>query len=281
MEGIEQNNLLLHLNDIWKEKEKCRLLKESKRFSPNDVRNTYFSLIMQIINDYYTGMIEPYFMKRLSIPFQNGVLSPYFPSSLENKLYSNLGFLCEDQYIKTWHDLKKVGIVSNLWIVFEDSIDIIYSKIATEDDVNNYKYAHFNRIRGLIEGKISEEDLKHIKAKLQSDYIGINNKYNYVLNSLEIEKSEAKGLKKYREFLQFFNVLRNTLHTNSRPIKDFNFNTSIGKFKFEKNKHIDFFTTDILYASVVMFIEIFDFIRTKLKYDGEIFNSATLVSSAY
>jgi hypothetical protein len=236
---------------------------------------------MNIINDYYTGMIGPYFMKRLAIPFQNGSLLPYFPISLENELYSNLGFLCEDEYIKTWHDLKKVGVVYNLWIVFEDSIDIIYSKIVTQNAVSNNKYANYNKIKDLIERKISEANLKQIKSKLQCDYIGINNKYNYVLTSLATEKTEDKELKKFREFLQFFNILRNTLHTNSRPIKDYNFNTSLGKFKFEKNKHIDFFTFDVLYASIVIFIEIFDFIRTKLKYDKELFNSATLVSSSY
>ncbi len=277
----ENTDLLLHLQDIWKEKERCRILKQSKVFTSSDVRNTYFSQIMNIINDYYLGMISPYFMNRLNQPFRDGILRSYFPFQKENELYSNLGFLCEDHYTKTWHDLKKVGIVFNLWIVFEDSIDIIHNKMAAKDIVSNYKNGQFNKIKEIIEGKISKEDQVIIKSKLQSDYIGINNKYNYVLTSLVIDKSETKQLKEYREFLQFFNILRNTLHTNSRPIKEYHFKISIGDFKFVKNTHIDFFTLEVLYSSVVMFIEIFDFIRIKLKIEEEIFNPATLVKSSY
>ena len=281
MSKTENTDLVLQLQSIWKEKERCRSLKSSETFTSNDVRNTYFSQIMNVINDYYLGMIGPYFMQRLDRPFRDGLLRPYFPAFNENELYSNLGFLCENHYIKTWHDLKKAGIVFSMWIVFEDSIDIIFNKIISKDNLNNNKLGQFNKIKKLLEGKISEVDLEIIKSKLQSDYIGINNKYNYVLTSLKIEKSEDKKLKQYREFLQFFNILRNTLHTNSRPIKDYHFKISIGDFKFEKDKHIDFFSLNVLYESLVMFIDIFDFIRSKLNFDGEIYNSATLINGSY
>ncbi len=281
MSKPENIDLSIHLQEIWKEKERCRSLKESKIYTSNDVRNTYFSQVMNVINDYYFGMIGPYFMQRLERPFKDGVLSPYFPANNENTLYSNLGFLLDNNYIKTWHDLKKVGIVFSMWIVFEDSIDIIYNKIVSIDDLNNNRIGQYNKIKDLIEGKINEEDLVLIKLKLESDYIGINNKYNYVFNSLNIDKAESKKITQYRSFLHFFNILRNTLHTNSRPIKDYYFKTTIGDFIFEKDKHIDFFNLEVLNASLEMFIDIFDFIRSKLDFEGEIYNTATLIKGSY
>ena len=64
-------------------------------------------------------------------------------------------------------------------------------------------------------------------------------------------------------------------------MKDIEFKTSIGTFKFEKNKHIDFFTLDVLYSSIKYFIEILCVIRDNLKYEGEIINTATTINNQY
>lgn len=274
----EHLQFLKHLENIWNLKNQCKKLSKSNKFSDNDIRNTFFRQIMNIINDYYSGMIMPVFINRVDKSFSDGVLRPYFPVSEENDLISNLGFFREEPYLKTWHDMKKLGLVFNLWIVFEDSIDIIYTNIITKDELQVNQNTNYNKIKKIIENKLNTEDLNYIKKKLMSEYIGVNNKYNYVLNNLNLEKIQ---LKEYREFLQFFNILRNTLHTNSRPLKDYQFNLSIGNIMFKKNKHIDFFTFDILYYSIEMFLKTYCLIRDNLSLKREIFNPSTLVKGSY
>ncbi|WP_140486110.1 hypothetical protein [Flavobacterium sp. GSA192] len=272
---------LNHLQSIISLKESCRPLSEDKKYSHDDVRNTYYRQVMNVINDYYLGMIGPFFMNRIKDPLGNGTIAQYLPCAIENELFSNLGFLCSFSYLKTWHDMKKVGLVFSLWIVFEDSIDIIYQNIATESEIEKYKNGTFNRIKKIIEGKLIDEDIQSIQEKLKSDYIGINNKYNYILNFLTLDKNQKKKVKEIRDFLQFFNILRNSLHTNSRPMKNYEFKLSIGTFKFEKNKHIDFFTLDVLYNSINEFVKIFSFLRENLDIEKEMFNTASLVENSY
>lgn len=281
---ISESDYLLfkeHLKQIINLKEKCRSLSDDEKFKYNDVRNTFYRQVMNIINDYYLGMFGPFFMARMKTPLANGTLAPYLPDEVENSLISNFGFLCEQSYLKTWHDMKKVSLVFSLWIIFEDSIDVIYSYIVDEKEVENLKNGTYSRIKKYLEDKLSEEDLLSIQAKLKSDYIGINNKYNYILNRFSLNKALKKELKEIREFLHFFNVLRNILHTNGRPMKDYNFKLSFGEFKFEKNKHIDFFTPDVLFICVEKFVGIFNFIRENLQIGDEIFNTASLIENSY
>lgn len=281
---ISQEDYLLlmnHLKQIIHLSNQCRELSKNSNFSHDDVRNTFFRQIINVMNDYYLGMFGPFFMMRIKEPLANGTLAPYLPDDVENSLISNFGFLCEQNYLKTWHDMKKVSLVFSLWIIFEDSVDFIYAHIVDEGEVEKLKNGTYNRIKEMLEGKLKEEDLKNIQTKLKSDYIGINNKYNYILNKLTLDKSQKKKLKEIREFLQFFNVLRNILHTNGRPMKDYEFKLDIGTFKFEKNKHIDFFTPDVLYLCIEKFVSIFSFLRENLNEEDEIFNIASLVENSY
>lgn len=280
-EHTDYFKFLHHLQKVWDLKEQCRTQSKSEKYTENDARNTFYNQIMNVINDYYLGMTGPLFIKRLDKPFQDSVLIPYFPVLEENNLFSNLGFLCEEPYLKTWHDMKKVGLVFTLWIVFEDTIDIIYQSIVAESELQTNQNGNYNRIKKIIEGKLNEEDILSIQGKLKSNYIGINNKYNYILNALTLDKSQSKQLQDIREFLQFFNILRNTLHTNSRPMKDYLFKLEIGHFTFEKNKHIDFFTFDVLYYSIEKFVDIFGFIRDNLKVKEKIFNPTTTINGSY
>jgi hypothetical protein len=276
-----QTYVIEYLQKIWALKEESRILAKNERFSTNDVRQVYFNQIMNAISNFYLGILIPYFIKKLDAPFKDGVLRKYFQYAEENNQFANLGFVCEDNFLKTWHDLKKVDIVYNLWIIFEDAIDIIYNKITNEADRNIYQYGNYNKIKNIIEAKLNEEELKIIKEKLQSQYIGINNKYNYIFNSLIIDNDKKNKIHEFRRFLEFFNFLRNTLHTNSRSMKDIEFKTAIGTFKFEKNIHIDFFTLDTLYSSIKYFIEILCVVRDNLSYEGEIINTATTISNKY
>lgn len=277
----QQFDIIKYLQSIWILKEECRTHAKDKKFSADDVRNVYFNQIMNAINNFYLGILIPYFMRKLDKPFKDGVMRGYFQHTIENTQFANLGFVCEEAYLKTWHDMKKVEIVYTLWVIFEDSIDIIYNKISTEEDRSIYQYGSYNKIKNIIENKLTDEELILIKEKLKSQYIGVNNKYNYIFNSLTLDKDGMKNIQEYRNFLHFFNFLRNTLHTNSRSMKDFECNLSIGKFNFEKDKHIDFFTLDTLYSSVNMFVEIFCLIRDKLVFKDKIVNTAKLVENKY
>lgn len=280
-EETEYFKFLDHLQKIWNLKDECRTLSKCEIYTANDVRNTFYSQIMNVINDYYLGMAGPILINRLDKPFRDGVLIPYFPISEENEHVSNLGFLKDNQYLKTWHDMKKLGLVFTIWIVFEDTIDIIYKSIVTESEIKTNQNGNYNRIKKIVEGKLNEEEIQNIQNKLKSDYIGINNKYNYILKELTLDRIQSKQLQDIREFLQFFNILRNTLHTNSRPMKDYQFKLEIGNIKFEKDKHIDFFTFDVLYYSIRKFVDIFSFIRDNLKVKEEIFNPTTTINGSY
>lgn len=279
--NYEYHQFLNHLKLMLNIKEECRSLGKSERFTCNDVRNTFYSQIMNVINDYYFGLLSPFFLKRLDKPFKDAVLRPYFTSANENELFAEFGFLCEDNYLKTWHDLKKVSLVFNLWIVFEDSVDILYQNVASDSEKESNLNSNYKRIEKVVIGKLSESDIEDIKNHLRTTYVSINNKYNYLLNALDLEKSKSKQLPEIRDFLQFFNVLRNTLHTNSRPMKNYNFKLKMGEFKFEKNKHIDFFTFEIISASVEKFVFIYNLIRDNLLFEDEIFNSSTYINNTY
>ena len=50
--------------------------------------------------------------------------------------------------------------------------------------------------------------------------------------------------------------MRNTLHNNSRPMKNYKFSLKMGEFKFERDKHIDFFTYDVILESIEKFFEV-------------------------
>ena len=64
-------------------------------------------------------------------------------------------------------------------------------------------------------------------------------------------------------------------------MKDYNFKLSIGNFSFKKDKHIDFFTLDVLYSSIETFVTTFELIKNKLIFEREIFNPATSVKNSY
>jgi REP element-mobilizing transposase RayT len=277
---MEYKQFLDHLKLIFKIKEECRELGKSELFTTNDVRNTFYSQIMNVINDYYFGMLSPFFITRLDKPFRDGVLRPYFTNLDENDLFSNLGFLCEEGYLKTWIELKKVSLVYNLWIVFEDSIDLIYNSVISDQDKELNLNSNFNRIEKIIHGKLSEAEIHEVKTKLKSTYISINNKYNFILNALELEKNQIKQLSEIREFLQFFNIMRNTLHNNSRPMKNYKFSLKMGEFKFERDKHIDFFTIDVILESIEKFVSIFNLIRENLNFNEEIFNPVSNINKS-
>ena len=194
-EQTDYLKFLKHLKAVWNLKEQCGILAKSEKFTTNDARNTFYRQIMNVINDYFLGMLGPFFMKRLDKPFRDAVLKPYFPLPVENDLFSNLGFLCEEPYLKTWHDMKKVGLVFTLWIVFEDTIDIIYQRVVSDSELEVNQYGNYNRIKKIFEGKLNEEDIEALKNKLKSDYIGINNKYNYILNALTVSSPQVRPFK--------------------------------------------------------------------------------------
>ena len=91
--------------------------------------------------------------------------------------------------------MKKVGLVFTLWIVFEDTIDIIYQRVVSDSELEVNQYGNYNRIKKIFEGKLNEEDIEALKNKLKSDYIGINNKYNYILNALTVSSPQVRPFK--------------------------------------------------------------------------------------
>lgn len=271
MVTIEDYDIFLnHLEDTWNLSQKCKELTLRNKFNSNDIRNTFFIQVSNILNDYYNGLLSPFLIIRLKDVFKIPETQRCFPDLKENKLISNLGFLTDLNYLKTWHDKQKLNLVFSLWIVFEDTIDVFYKNISKPEEVEVYKNLTFNKIKRFLIDKVSEDELNIIKEKLFSEYIGVTNKYNLLLSKVNSDEIDKKTIREIREFLDFFNTLRNTLHLNSRPIKDRMFNVPFGKYSFTKDKHIDFFTFDVLFKSTEYLVDRFDLIRKNIKYESQI-----------
>jgi hypothetical protein len=164
-------------------------------------------------------------------------------------------------------------MVFTCWIIFEDSIDLIYSHIVEKDELDKNFNMYFFKILEFLT-PIEDNIKTKIQEKLKTPYININSKYNYLLNI--INKNKLK-IKTYRKFLEFFNVTRNCLHFNSRPIKDYSFSLPFGNFELKKGEIIEYFTYDVIEHSIKYFIEIFNFIRVNLPIDSVIINPATKI----
>lgn len=270
-----------HIATIWDYKLDSKAKMIDKRFSAIDVRNTYFTQMANVLNNYYCGIVSPFFMTRLVPAFDAGILRNYFPEN-ERNYASNIGFLAEDGYVKVWHDIQKMNLVVGLWIIFEDNIDFIYQQVASEEEKESVKNQYFKKVINLLLPKtLTEEEVVRLKSELYTEYVSVNNKYNFILNKLKENGVTKKELVPIREFLSFYNTLRNSSHYNSRPLKDAEFKTTIGDFKLEKGKHTDFFTFKVLEDCVGEFIRIMIVIRDNLKLDKEIVNTAVHISSMY
>lgn len=274
----DQNYLefLKHLKAMCELKNKCRAEGEKSIYSNNDVRNVIFNQVMNTINDYYLSLLSPMLLNRLRPAFDSGMLKDFFPNQDENKLYEDLGFLFDHNYLATWHNMAKVKFVYNIWTVFEDYIDFIYMKIVPKEEINSLKDSNYKKIEKTLVGKIDDKTAEELRCKLSAEYISVNNKYNSIFNTISNPQLKS-NIVDFRNFLSFFNVLRNSLHRNSRPQKDYNFKTRIGTFRFEKDKHIDCFTFTVIHDSFSNFIDLFVLIRDELPFGEEIFNTAVLV----
>lgn len=273
----QRTQFINHFTEVWKLKEQCRAIGLSSLHSKNDVRTVWFNQMMNLINQYYFGMLAPNLMMRIGPAFSDGVLKSYFPDQDEIPLIENMGFLLDPNYLKTWREIQPLHLISGCWIVFEDSIDLLYAELSNEEDQANFKDGIFNKIKKHLSA-VSESDLNEIKLKLKSEYIGVSNKYNFIFNSLGNAISKRK-LKELRQFLFFFNTLRNSLHLNSRPQKDYTFNLPIGTLELKKNVHADVFTLEVLLYSLKTFVEIFSLLSTHLTTKKEIVNPSTQLDS--
>jgi hypothetical protein len=265
------NQYLIHLEKIWNLKVKCKNLSIDSNFDKVDVRNLFFNQISNSLNDYYVGSINPFLINRLEQAFIDGVIQKYFPNERENHLISNLGFLNDFNYLKIWHDKQKLNLIFSLWIVFEDNIDLLYSSLISEKEIETENNRNFNKIKNIIERHLDDFIIEEVKSKLEINYIGINNKFNLLLNHALFSSSKLKK-KEMRNFLEFYNSLRNTFHSNSRSLKNKKFVLPYGSFSFKKNEPIDFFTLEILVKTTENLINVFETIRTSLKYPKIVLN---------
>ena len=76
-EQTDYLKFLKHLKAVWNLKEQCGILAKSEKFTTNDARNTFYRQIMNVINDYFLGMLGPFFMKRLDKPVSSPQVRPF------------------------------------------------------------------------------------------------------------------------------------------------------------------------------------------------------------
>ena len=63
-------------------------------------------------------------------------------------------------------------------------------------------------------------------------------------------------------------------------MKNYKFSLKMGEFKFERDKHIDFFTYDVILESIEKFVSIFNLIRENLNFNEEIFNPVSNINKS-
>jgi hypothetical protein len=260
--------IVLHLQD------RAGNLSMDTRFSENDVRNTFFLKFHYLLEYYYADIQIPYLFQKLGEPFQNGELSQYFDSkSVETFHFQNLGSLAMGENLAPYLSAKRVKFIFSIWMIFEEAIDQIYQHIVTSDDKENAKFQMFNKIRSKLSKKMTEEEILVIKNKLKSDFVSLQTKYNYKFKKI---KSNDNGIliNNYKEFLSFFNTLRNSFHSNSKPLKTHEFKLSFGTYTFVEGVYVDFFTRDILTNSIETLLMCFEFIRSNVEFNNVIIDDS-------
>lgn len=273
------DQLLAHLKHMNELKEKCLskiMSKEMAKFRDNDCRIVMYSQLASIIYTYYRNILMIFFLKRVSGTFLNGEFSSFFPDKQELDLYHTLN---SDEEIANRASIigqEKQKLIFSLWMVLEDNIDFIYSSLVTEEESQYNKSQLFNRIYNSIKDNspegfvIPEKLLETLKEKFHSDYVQIGTKYDYVLKQLNLPK---KTLSKIRSFLEFVGAQRNSMHYNSRPLKDRKFSTPIGKFTQNEGKHSDIGTFENLEKMIEYMLFVFDQIVENLNYTDPIINT--------
>ncbi|MBO9615609.1 MAG: hypothetical protein J7619_23130 [Dyadobacter sp.] len=270
----DHNKFLDHLDMLWKLQSRAAELSKNKKFEKEDLRNEFFANLSHLIYNFYVDLQLPFFVNKIHPALADGTLNPYFSKDAkrENDHYSNIFHIGSPDKLKAYHDRYKAQLIFSIWIVFEDMIDVMFEKLATDEEKEIKSNKTFSQISKFLAG-LTELTIKKIQGKLHSDFVGLGEKYNLVFKKIENQELSSQ-IKKFKEFLEFVNTLRNCLHFNSRPLKDRTFELDFGKFEFKKNEFVDFASPEMIESTLEKMMDCVDFLRNHLTLEEKLIHSS-------